>query len=284
MPELPEVETAVNKLKPLIKGRRILNFNRKILGLERKGKAILIHLSGDYLLAFHQRMSGRLLVVNRDYKDKYIRRRFKLSNGKDLAFHDVRRFGVVWYGPAKKVLEDNYFKTLGEDALGVSLRKCKEILTPNPNPLPLRKGEGEEKSTYPLFLRRRGRVARSEVKKGKIKSFLLDQKNLAGIGNIMADEILWKAKIHPERKISALDEKEILLLWRALRSVLKKSIRLGGSTMRDWFHPDGDSGGYFEKRAVYGREGKPCFSCRSKILRKKIAGRSSYYCAKCQKI
>jgi len=268
MPELPEVETTVRKLKPLLKGKQILDLgNKKILNVERRSKAILLRLEGSptsFILGFHQRMSGRLLIVERDFKDKYIRRRFKLSDGKDLVFHDVRRFGVIWYGPAKKVLEDNYFKTLGTDALTVGLQGMKNLIK---SPSLEKRGEGT------IALKRR---------RGAVKAFLLDQKNIAGIGNIMADEILWKAKIHPERKISALDEKEILLLWRALRSVLKKSIKLGGSTMRDWFHPDGDSGGYFEKRVIYGREGKKCFRCHTEILRKKIAGRSSYYYAKCQ--
>ncbi|MDP2668656.1 MAG: DNA-formamidopyrimidine glycosylase family protein [bacterium] len=261
MPELPEVETTVNKLKPLIKGKRILEFDKKILDLERRGKAILIHLTGNYFLAFHQRMSGKLLIVDRNHHDKYIRRRFQLSDGKDLAFHDVRRFGVVWYGPAKKVLEDNYFKTLGEDALSVGLRGLKDLLKGNNPPSP------------PYF---------KGGKREGIKSFLLNQKNIAGIGNICADEILWKAKIHPERQISSLTDKEIKILWRALRSVLLLSIKLGGSSMRDWLHPGGESGGYFEKRTVYGREGEKCGRCENKILRKKIAGRSGYFCPKCQ--
>lgn len=258
MPELPEVETTVKKLKPLIKGKKILG--RKILNLERKGKAILIHLSGEKILAFHQRMSGRILVVERSHRDKYIRRRFKLSDGKDLAFHDVRRFGVVWYGTAKKVLADNYFKTLGEDALTIEFQGIKELIKPPPTP---------------SFVGMGGNP--------KIKAFLLDQKNLAGIGNIMADEILWYAKINPEKQISSLTDKEIKLLWSSMRAVINKSIKLGGSSMRDWLHPGGEKGGYFEKRYVYGREGEKCLRCESKILRKKIAGRSSYYCTRCQK-
>ena len=278
MPELPEVETTVNKLKPLIIGKRILEYDRKILGLERRGKAVLINLSGDCILGFHQRMSGRLLIVPRGLKDKYIRHRYKLSNGKDLAFHDVRRFGVVWYGKTKKVLEDNYFKTLGEDALRVSLKNLKKLLntTPPSAPLLVKEGMGPR---VPSLIRRGGGV----VGRG-IKSFLLDQKNIAGVGNIMADEILWKAKIHPARKISTLNDREIKLLWSSMRVVLQKSIKLGGSTMRDWLHPDGSNGGYFEKRMVYDREGEPCGNCKRKILRKKIAGRSSDYCAKCQKV
>ena len=286
MPELPEVETTVRKLKPLLNGKRILQFNKKILEVERRGKAILIWLepaltktrvlqdlasatarargifqqknirvfakpdveTEHYLLAFHQRMSGRLLVVDRDFKDKYIRKRFKLSDGKDLAFHDVRRFGVVWYGPSKKVLSDQYFRTLGQDALTISFKNFKKIL-----------------------FSVRG-----------IKSFLLNQKNIAGVGNIMADEILWYAKIHPERKMKNLGDAEIKSLYSSLKFVLNRSIKLGGSTMRDWFRPDNSKGGYFEKRFVYDREGESCFNCKDKIIRKKIAGRSSYFCLKCQ--
>ncbi|MDP3934844.1 MAG: DNA-formamidopyrimidine glycosylase [Candidatus Giovannonibacteria bacterium] len=256
MPELPEVEITTRKLKTLILGKRILNFNRKILNIERKGKAILIYLSGGKILGFHQRMSGKLLVVGRarlsdgqGRDDKHIRKRFKLSDGRDLVFHDVRKFGVIWYGTAKKVLKDNYFKTLGEDALTAGLQSIKNILL---------------------------------NRKGKIKAFLLNQKNLAGIGNIMADEILWKAKIHPEREIKTLRYIEVKRLWKALKFILKKSIKLGGSTMRDWLHPGGEKGGYFKKRYVYGREGQKCFRCRAKISRKKIAGRSSYFCPRCQ--
>ena len=277
MPELPEAEITKRKLEPLLKGKRILfvggslgkggNLWKKISGVERRGKAILIWLEpklgveASYLLAFHMRMSGKLLMVNRNHHDKYIRRRFQLSDGKDLAFHDVRRFGVVWYGKAKKVLQDNYFKTLGEDALAISLEGLKKLLN--------------AKSITPLIpLTLRGT---------KIKSFLLNQKNIAGIGNICADEILWKAKIHPERKISDLNDNEIKTLWSSLRAVLLLSIKLGGSSMRDWFHPDGDSGGYFEKRAVYGRAGKKSFFFKRLIYKNKVAGRGTYFCKVCQK-
>lgn len=249
MPELPEVEITIRKLRTLILGKWILDLNKKILNLERRGKAILIHLSGGKILGFHQRMSGKLLIVPRGFKDKHIRRRFKLSGGKDLVLHDVRKFGVVWYGAAKKILEDKYFKTLGEDALTAGLQSIRNILL---------------------------------NRKGQTKAFLLNQKNLAGIGNIMADEILWHAKIHPETAISDLEDDKIKILWRSLRSVLKKSIKLGGSTMRDWLQPGGEAGGYFEKRFVYAREGQKCFRCGAKIIRKKTSGRSSYFCQKCQ--
>ena len=250
MPELPEVEITKRKLEPLIVGKRILSLERKkILKLERRGKAILVHLSGGKILGFHQRMSGKLLIVPRGWKDKHTHHIFKLSNGKDLLMHDVRKFGVVWYGAAKKVLSDPYFETLGEDALEIKFSKFKNLI---------------------------------RSKTGKIKQFMLNQKNLAGIGNIMADEILWYVKIHPETAISGLGDNKIKILWSSLRTVLKKSIKLGGSTMRDWLHPDASEGGYFKKRYVYGREGEKCFRCGVKIIRKKIAGRSSYFCPSCQ--
>lgn len=287
MPELPEVEITTRKLKPLIEGERILGFwtdwakgirlgnpvsklakdiqNRKILKVRRLGKAIILELSGGRFLGFHQKMSGKLLVVKHRVlhknrrASKHIRFIFFLSGGHDLVFHDVRKFGLVWYGPRDKVMSDQYFITLGADALDVNFKKFKYLIN---------------------------------QKKSKIKSFLLNQKNIAGVGNIMADEVLWHAKIHPKREAGSLREWEVRNLWSSLQAVLKRSIKMGGSTMRDWFHPDGNAGGYFEKRCVYDREGEKCFRCRprlrrgfggqTKIIRKKIAGRSSYYCLKCQ--
>lgn len=249
MPELPEVEVTTRKLRMLILGKRILNLNKKILNLERRGKTILIHLSGNKILGFHQRMTGKLLVTPRGFEDKHIRRRFQLSSGKDLVFHDVRKFGVLWYGTAKKVFEDNYFKTLGPDALTAGLQSIKNILL---------------------------------NRKGQIKAFLLNQKNLAGVGNIVADEVLWRAKIHPETKIKNLTTSQVVSLYKALKFILRRSIKMGGSTMRDWLHPSGERGGYFEKRYVYDREEKKCFRCKSKIIRKKIGGRSAYFCSRCQ--
>ena len=252
MPELPEVEITKRKLEPLIKSKRILNLGgKKILRIERKGKAILIYLSGGKILGFHQRMSGKLLIVRRGWKDKHTRRIFHLSGGKDLAFHDVRRFGVIWYGPVKKVLDDPYFKTLGLDALKISFGEFKRIL-------------GERRA-------------------GKLKPFFLNQKNLAGVGNIIADEVLWHAKIHPERNINNLSDADIKKLYVSLKFILKRSIKLGGSTMRDWFHPDGGHGGYFKKRYTYGREDEKCFRCKTQIIRKKIASHSSCFCPKCQR-
>ena len=252
MPELPEVETTKRKLEPLLLGRRILELgNRKILKIERRGKAILIHLSGDKILAFHQRMSGKLLVLERGFRDKRIRFRFRLSSGKDLVLHDVRKFGVVWYGPAEKVLKDKYLSKLGPDPLKIDFKEFKVLLKKH---------------------------------KGMIKPLLLRQDIFSGIGNIVADESLWKAKIHPRKRTEDFGNSEIGRLHQAIRYIVSKSIRLGGTTMRDWRHPDNTQGGYYERRYIYGRAGEKCQRCGKMVIRMKAAGRGTFICQKCQKI
>lgn len=252
MPELPEVEITKRKLEPLLLGKRILDLgNKKILKLERRGKAILIHLSGDKIFAFHQRMTGKLLVVEKKFKDKYVRFRFKLSSGKDLVFHDVRKFGVMWYGSAKKVLLDPYFMKLGSDPLEIDFEKFKERL---------------------------------RAHRGMVKPLLLRQDVLAGVGNIVADESLWKAKIHPRKIIENLTTQELKRLYQALRYIIVKSIRLGGTTMRDWLHPDSTEGGYFAKRFIYGRKGEKCRRCGTIIVRTVVGSRGTFICGRCQKL
>lgn len=252
MPELPEVETAVRKLRPLLVGKRILDLqNRKVLKLERRGKAILIYLSGGRILAFHQRMTGKLLVVPRDFRDKHVRFRFKLSSGKDLVFHDVRKFGIKWYGPAKKILTDKYLSKLGKDPLKINFTKFQELL---------------------------------QERRGMIKALLLRQDVFAGIGNIVADESLWKARIHPKMRIEKLDEREVRELWKAIQFVLKKSIRLGGTTMRDWLAPDRSEGRYYQARFIYQRAGEKCKRSHAIIKRMKVAGRGTFICEKCQRL
>ncbi|OGF82710.1 DNA-formamidopyrimidine glycosylase [Candidatus Giovannonibacteria bacterium RIFCSPLOWO2_01_FULL_46_13] len=261
MPELPEVEITKRKLGPLLIGKRILparnaahsaaggNLGRKILGVERLGKAILIRLSGGKILAFHQRMSGKILVAEKDFDSKHVRFKYKLSSGKNLIFHDVRKFGVRWYGTAKKVLSDPYFLRLGLDPLEIDFKKFKELL---------------------------GKL------KGGIKAALLRQDILAGVGNIIADESLWKAKIHPQKRIENFSEADFKNLFAALRFILEKSIKLGGSTMRDWYHPDNTKGGYFAQRLIYGRANEKCKKCGKIIIRMKAAGRGTFICTKCQ--
>ena len=271
MPELPEVETTKRKLEPLLIGKRILSFwtdwprglrissakeiskdikNRKVLKLERKGKSILIDLDGSRALGFHQRMSGKILIVPPDLKDKHIHYRFPLSTGMDLILHDTRKFGVVWYGKREEVLKDKYFTSLGADPLVIAYPEFRELLS---------------------------------KRRGGIKANILKQDLISGVGNIIADESLWKAKIHPLKRIENFAEKDFKNLFMALRFILDKSIMLGGSTMRDWYHPDNTSGGYYAERYTYGRAGKKCQRCGSIIVKTKVAGRGTFVCPKCQK-
>lgn len=235
-----------------MKGKRILNLDgRKILELERRGKAILIYLSGGKILAFHQRMSGKLLVTERSFKDKHVRFRFKLSSGKDLIFHDVRKFGVRWYGSVEKVLKDKYLSKLGLDPLQIDFEKFRENL---------------------------------KAHQGMVKPLFLRQDVFSGIGNIVADESLWKARIHPKRKTESLKLSEVGNLFKALQYVLKKSLRLGGTTMRDWLHPDRSEGRYYKARLVYQRASEKCRRCGVIIKRMKVAGRGTFICPKCQRM
>lgn len=211
----------------------------------------MIYLSGDYILAFHQRMSGKILVTDPGFTDSHVRYRYHLSSGKDLIFHDVRKFGIKWYGPEKKILRDKYFSKLGLDPLEINFMKFEKHL---------------------------------RMHRGMVKALLLRQDVLAGVGNIIADESLWKARIHPREKIENFSKEELKRLYDAIRFILKKSIMLGGSTMRNWLHPDSTTGGYFKKRLIYQRKGKKCRRCGTIITRVKVAGRGTFICTTCQKL
>lgn len=283
MPELPEVEITMRKLAPKIKGRRIVSFasdwprglrgeydvenlakdifDRKIKRLSRVGKVLFLHLSanqgkrfdGDKKLAFHQRMSGRLAVLDESELlevNKHARIKIGLDNGKILVFFDPRKFGIVWYGNESILGKDRYLATLGKDALLIS---------------------------WPEFNQRlvRGR--------GAIKPFLLKQNVFAGIGNIVADEALWFAKIYPKTPINYLNLKKKKSLFIALKKVLKKSIKMGGSSMRDWVHPDQSRGGYQDNWRAYGRAGQKCYRCSHILKKATVGGRGTTYCPFCQK-
>ncbi|MBI2609920.1 bifunctional DNA-formamidopyrimidine glycosylase/DNA-(apurinic or apyrimidinic site) lyase [Candidatus Giovannonibacteria bacterium] len=267
MPELPEVEITTRKLEPLLIGKRILNFwtdwprglkmssaMSNIRGLTirkvfRRGKVIFLELSKGYLLAFHQRMSGKLLVVTKNIQDKHIHHRFDISKSRALIFHDVRKFGVVWFGKEKEILKDKFLSGLGHDPLTLSFKDFKKSLAPF---------------------------------KGAIKPLLLRQDVLSGIGNIIADESLWHARVYPKRRRENLSESELKKLYSSIRFVLRKSIRLGGTTMRDWLHPDNSKGRYYARRFVYKRAGEPCSHCGTLVKRIKIGSRGTFICEQCQ--
>ena len=283
MPELPEVETTTKKLQPLV-GKQIKSFNgdwprgaristlnfirrdiagRKIISISRVGKSILFKLAvrsakdEERILAFHQRMSGRLLIVesrsknheSRKSEEKHVRVKILFLGGAELLFIDPRKFGVVWYGKPEEVMRDTYFSSLGADALAVPFKEFRERLVGH---------------------------------KGMLKAILLRQDIFAGIGNIVADEMLWEAKIHPKRNALTLGEKEIKALFMAMKTVLKRSIKAQGTTLRDWRHPDGESGNFQNLMRVYGQKGKLCKRCGHKITRMVVVGRGTWVCPNCQ--
>lgn len=278
MPELPEVETTVRKLKFLV-GKTITGFKsdwprgvkgsalrfiekdiqgKRILSASRLGKAIIFALTGGRTLAFHQRMSGRIVVLNLkridqslklNMEEKHIRVKILFRDSEVLLFHDPRKFGVVWYGTQQEVMRDPYFATLGKDALYISYKEFKDGL---------------------------------RTHKGMIKPILLRQDIFSGIGNIVADETLWEAKIHPQRRAETLKEEEVKKLFSALKYVLKRSIRAQGTTLRDWGHPDGARGHFQKLVRVYGRKGGRCMRCKNGITRIVLGGRGTWLCKACQ--
>ncbi len=259
MPELPEVYTMTKGLKTLI-GQKIKNVwadkpkildvikkaeGRKILNVERKGKNIILGLNGEISILLHPKMTGRFLLNKRD---KYERVIFYFNNGDFLTFSDKRRFGSIILD--KKLAIEKLVNYIGPDVLSINSEDFKNSL---------------------IF------------KKAKIKPVLMDQSIVAGIGNIYADEILWKAKIHPERLANSISQKEFKNIFVAMNEILKKSIKLRGVSIQDYRDIFGKMGEYQNHRLVYSRTGEKCLRCSGKIKRIKISQRSAHFCPNCQK-
>ena len=277
MPELPEVETLVRGLREILPGRRIVSVElgktdfmddpaaierelpgRRIEAVERYGKFMLLRLSGTNgagnddatqgALLVHLGMTGHLAPMPAARpQEKHTHARFALDDGQELRYTDARRFGRIAFFPAEKLRQE--LKPLGADPLEVS----------------------EEE-----FLARIG------SRRARIKALLLDQHVLRGVGNIYADESLWRANIHPARLGARLKREQILRLRRALREILERAILMRGSSISDFVDAEGEPGEYQRRHRAYGREGKPCFRCKKVIRRMIVAGRSSYFCGGCQ--
>ena len=276
MPELPEVETTTRGLRKTIlnltikdvwtdlatKDKRqhdavanpkyFVSFkkevvNKKIKSVERQAKNILINLSDNKTILIHMKMTGHLLYNNRD---KYVHVLFTLSNGKYLAFSDIRKFGKITLLNTKTAYDSRHLKDIG------------------PEPL-------DKNFTLKDFIARLNRKPN-----GKIKTVLMDQSVIAGIGNIYSDEILWKAGIHPERKVSKIKEQEFKEVFKAMQKILIKSIKLGGDSMSDYINLSGGKGKFQLYHEAYKRKGKKCRKkgCKGIIKRKMITGRSAHFC------
>jgi formamidopyrimidine-DNA glycosylase len=281
MPELPEVETVVRGLRQTILGRRILSIRlgktdfiddpaaleqhlpgRRIDNVERYGKFMLLRLSpasaagavdngsaAPASLLVHLGMTGQLAPAPAAQRsEKHTHVWMTLDDGRELRYTDPRRFGRMAYIPEASLA--NELRAFGDDPLEVS---------------------AEEFAT------------RVRSRRARIKALLLDQSVLRGVGNIYADESLWGAKIHPARLGTQLTPEQTQTLRKVLQEILRKAIVMRGSSISDFLDAEGEPGEYQRHHRAYGREGKPCYRCRTKIRRIIVAGRSSYFCPKCQR-
>jgi formamidopyrimidine-DNA glycosylase len=272
MPELPEVETIVRGLQKTVVGKRIKSIKvifpgivkqdtkkfrknvekAKIIRVRRRGKYILIDLFNGTTILIHLGMTGNFLLVKssspRNKHDHLIIRFNK--NPKELRYNDQRKFGKIKSFPISKEEKVSELKKLGPESLNIS-----------------------SSGFINLFQKR----------KGRIKSALLNQQIIAGLGNIYADESLFEAKIHPAQKIDKLSLQELKRLHQVIQIVLRKAIKAGGSSIENYYNINGEIGSFQLQHKVYGREGLSCKRCGTKIRRIKISQRSSYFCPRCQK-
>lgn len=301
MPELPEVTTTVNGLKRSLKGLSFLDVwtdlskentikqfkdtiknkkffikfkktikNTKILSVERRGKNILINLSNNQTILIHLKMTGHIIVGRYFYNKKnnkwtpdskerkelhdpynrFIHAVFPLSNGLSMVFCDSRKFGKITIIPTASTETTTHLKSLGNEPLDKNFNfdkfKMRLMLKPNKN----------------------------------IKTVLMDQSVIVGIGNIYSDEMLWLSSIHPESKVINTPNGQLKLLYKSMLEVLNKGINLGGDSMSDYRDIDGKKGNFQNHHNVYRRKGERCSKkvCTGVIIRKVINGRSAHFC------
>ena len=272
MPELPEVEIVRRGIAPALEGgtieqaaifdpRLVRPFDpvivadelvgEQVAAVERRGKYLVVRFESGRVLLIHLRMTGSLRHAPHGTlaDDPYTRAVLVIDNGSDVAFRDVRRFGT-W-----ELLERPDVRPFFADKLG---------------PEPLGSFSAE----------RLGR--RLEGRRAPLKSALLDQRTVAGLGNIYVDEALWHSRLHPLRVAGSLDAEEVRRLHRAVRKVLRLGIERQGSTLREFAAPDGTYGSMQDAFRAYGRGGDPCDRCRGPLERIVVGGRGTTFCPRCQ--
>ncbi len=286
MPELPEVETIARQLRGLVVGRTVSGFRvdwhkltepepaaliaarldgRRIEAVRRRGKLVVFELDGDEALVVSLRMTGKLLfrAIGAADGDRFVRGTIDFADGTSLAFSDVRKFGRMILVDRSEISPEG----------GAARRVPRAPLHASLGREPLSRG-----FTVPwltAFLLRRARSA--------LKPLLLDGRGIAGIGNIYAIEALWRAGIHPLRAAGSLRPDEIVRLHEALRWVLRKGIRFGGSSLSDYVDARGERGRMQREFEVYGRAGEPCSRCGGEIRRTVVGGRGTFHCPRCQR-
>ena len=282
MPELPEVETVVRDLRPLIVGATISGARcswartlrthspdafaeavagRRVEGVGRRAKQIVIDLAGDAALTIHLKMTGQLFVVPAATpEDPYVRLVLELADGREVRFRDIRKFGKIGlYG--RDPVTGELVTEVGGAAVFAAL---------GPEPL----DDAFTVREFRRLLRRRS---------GRLKPLLLDQSFVVGVGNIYADEALWASRLHPLRTAGTLRPADERHLHGSIRTILVEAIARRGSSIDDYTAPDGD-GSMQEHLQVYQRTGEPCPRCGRPIKRIVVGARSTHFCSWCQRL
>jgi formamidopyrimidine-DNA glycosylase len=273
MPELPEVESVRRQLEPALVGRRFdgvrIDDSRlvrpyepaevaaelegeRVAAVGRRGKYLVVWFESGRVLLIHLRMTGSLLHAPGGSleDDPHRRAVVRLDDGSDVAYRDVRRFGT-WL-----------------------------LLEPGETEPYLRARVGDEPLAALFTAARLGE--RLAGRRTSLKAALLDQRTLAGMGNIYVDEALWRARLNPLRPASSLDRNELRRLHRGIRAALEQGLARQGSTLRDYRLPDGSGGAMQNEFRVYGRRDEPCDRCGTLIARTQVAGRTTWFCPTCQ--
>ncbi len=243
MPELPEVETIRRQLDKKIIGKKLEG--QKIIGVRRRAKILIIDFADNSSLVLHLKLTGQLIFNGKP--SAYTRHIFKFADGSQLVFNDARKFG--WWKKTKDV--EKIEKEFGPEPLEMNFKTFKGLLKRRPN--------------------------------ARIKPLLMNQKIIAGIGNIYSDEILYASKIHPLRKIKTLNNKEIAQIFQNIRKILYLAIKYQGSSVEYYLDACGREGSFNKYHKVYQKEGEKCRRCGVIIKRIKISGRSAHFCPRCQK-
>jgi formamidopyrimidine-DNA glycosylase len=284
MPELPEVETIRRQLEPELRGRVIealevldprwtrpvdpREVERQVSGktigaLRRRGKYLFLDLDGDLTLVMHLRMTGNLILVDESKlveavdesdseraRERFLRARFSLDDGRELRFSDARRFGEAFVIPTE-LLDERFSGRLGVEPLS------------------------EQFTTEEIERIAAGRTA-------PLKSFLLDQSGIAGVGNIYADEALWRAELHPLSPTGSMRHEQAEALREGVVEALLAGLAEGGASIDDYLDSRGERGSMQDEFLVHNREGEPCLRCGTPIRRIVVSGRSTYFCPGCQ--
>jgi formamidopyrimidine-DNA glycosylase len=273
MPELPEVETVRRQLEPALVGRRFEQVRihdsrlvrpyepaevaaelegEHVAAVERRGKYLIVRFETGRVLLIHLRMTGSLLCAPSGSlpDDPHRRAVVRLDDGSDVAYRDVRRFGT-WLLLEPEEAEPYLAARVGEEPFETLFTAA-------------RLGE------------------RLAGRRTSLKAALLDQRTLAGLGNIYVDEALWRARLNPLRPAAGLDRNELRRLHRGIRTALEHGLARQGSTLRDYRLPDGSGGSMQDEFRVYGRRDEPCNRCGTLIARTQVAGRTTWFCPTCQ--